>query len=36
LKGDRTIPEEQAKKKEKNTPAPIAYNNLDAWKSTEP
>ena len=36
LKAERTIPEQQATKKEKITPSPSVYNNLEAWKATEP
>jgi hypothetical protein len=36
LKAPRTQPDTVTKKKEKLTPSPAAYNNLDAFLKTEP
>jgi hypothetical protein len=32
LKGSRVVPDAVATKKEKVTPSPGEYNNLDAWR----
>ncbi len=36
LKGERMTSEEKSLKKEKDKPSPAHYNNLEAWKATEP